>query len=108
MSWLVPRELEVDRASDNSLTKSFGPENDLHLHGIMLVYKNKCCYGLINKNRGSMTPADITVLGVTLYDEPWLEKMADALGYSTSQLSTKWSMAEHPSPAGCSENLTSW
>ena len=33
-----------------------------------------------------MTPLDITALGVALYGEPWLEKMALDLEYSTSQL----------------------
>jgi hypothetical protein len=33
-----------------------------------------------------MTPADIIALGQALYGEPWLEKMAADLEYSTSQL----------------------
>jgi hypothetical protein len=33
-----------------------------------------------------MTPADIIALGVSHYGEPWLEKMARDLEYSTSQL----------------------
>jgi hypothetical protein len=33
-----------------------------------------------------MTPADIITLGQSLYGEPWLEKMAADMEYSTSQL----------------------
>ena len=33
-----------------------------------------------------VTPAKITTLGQALYGEPWLEKMARDLEYSTSQL----------------------
>ena len=33
-----------------------------------------------------MTSADIIALGIALYGEPWLEKMAADLEYSTSQL----------------------
>ncbi len=33
-----------------------------------------------------MTPAQIIALGEARYGKPWLEKMAHAIGYSTSQL----------------------
>jgi hypothetical protein len=52
----------------------------------MLAYANKFCYDPINKNGDNMTPTDITALGLALFGDPWLEKMAEALGYSTSQL----------------------
>jgi hypothetical protein len=42
-----------------------------------------------------MTPVDITTLGQTLFGEPWLEKMAEAIGYSTSQL---WRVAYDGAP----------
>jgi hypothetical protein len=42
-----------------------------------------------------MTTADIIALGQALYGEPWLEKMAAAMEYSTSQL---WRVAYDGAP----------
>src|SRR5436309_1033899 len=40
-----PSRVRRDGSSDRSLTKSFGAENRLHLHKIMLSYTNNACYG---------------------------------------------------------------
>ena len=44
-----------------------------------------------------VTPTDIITLGQSLYGDPWLERMAADLEYSTSQLCA-WSMTARPSP----------